>query len=159
MIQNSVVTALILTYTPSIILTNIPIENEVCSSEESSLRYLLWKIIETFLDNLQWSVCFIDELSIELMYQEENCCFLRSKEGVTDLFSIHPFLFYLACIFNFRFMQRTITYISTYTFYRFEMYTFDSEVIGQKWMWIEERIISLYFLELHCSVLQKLHPT
>ena len=57
--QNSILVGFILTYIPAITIGTVPLEKEVIiDSKKNSLRYFLWKLIESCFSHLKWDVSY-----------------------------------------------------------------------------------------------------
>lgn len=95
---------LIMTYIPVCSIKYFPIEKPPSfehSQEESSLRYVVWKLLETYFENLKW---------------DENRGYFSSDHQIGfNLFRVNPFILFLSTIYNYSCMQAVMPLLSLAT--------------------------------------------
>lgn len=102
--QSTVLMMLIMTYIPVCSIKYFPIEKPPSfehSQEESSLRYVVWKLLETYFENLKW---------------DENRGYFSSDHQIGfNLFRVNPFILFLSTIYNYSCMQAVMPLLSLAT--------------------------------------------
>lgn len=98
--------ALILTYIPVCSVKYFPLEKVLPflpMQEESALRYVIWKLLETYFDNCKWD--------------KQKGFFSKDNRVSCNLLSVHPFILFFATILSFSCMQAIMPIISFATVY------------------------------------------
>ena len=111
--QSITLMALIMTYIPVCSVKYFPLEKVLPflpRQEESSLRYTIWKLLETYFDNCQWD--------------PKKGYYSKDNRVSCNLLSVHPFVLFFATILSFSCMQAIMPIVSFATVYGINEWSF-----------------------------------